>query len=146
LLAQEEVNMGVEDQAREDARAAVRRVVEALNRAWMEGRGDAVRNLLRDDVVFVQPGFGARVEGAAACVRTYVEFTKAAEVQGFAPAEMSIDLFGSTAMVSYRFGIHYVVGGQEYRESGRELLVLTATAGGWKVAWRTLLLDPPAAT
>lgn len=114
-------------------------VVHAVNDAWLEGRAEEMRPHLAHDVVFVQPGFEARVVGPDDVIASYQEFAALATLHGYNETEATVEDFGETAVVSYFFTIAYEMDGRQHRESGHDLFVLTRREGAWKVAWRTLV-------
>ena len=123
----------------------IRETVRGITAAWREGRLDDLSRFYRPDVVFVQPGLKARVEGREACVQSYREFLAMAIVHGYVEDEPLIDSFGETAIAATRFEIDYELATGRYQEAGQDVLVLTRDEDGWRVAWRTLISEPPAA-
>ena len=122
----------------------IRAVLTALTAAWRTGRTKDIAALLHPSVVFVRPGFAGRAEGRAACVATYEEFLSAALVLRYEEGEPSVDLFGDTAVASFRWEMAWEMGGQRSEEAGHDLYLLVRTEGHWLIAWRTLLPSPPA--
>ena len=115
-----------------------RGVIEHINGAWRAGRAEEAAPLFAADVVMVTPD-GGRVVGRDALVRSYVEFAAAAVIDEYAESEHSVDVFGDTAIVGYRWTMAWRAGGEAYRDRGRDLFVLARRNGGWQVVWRTLL-------
>jgi len=120
----------------------IKQVIERINRAWREGRFDEIGPCFHSRAVIVPPGFGGRVEGARACVKSYRDFTAAAKIQKCEERDFAVDTWGDTAVVSYRFEISYDMQGRRYDETGRDLMVLSRRDGRWRVVWRTLLSSP----
>jgi len=119
-------------------REAVREAIRRLNSAWREDRSDVLRELYHPQAVVVQPGFGSRLQGRDACVSSYLEFAASATVHDYEESEHTVDIWGETAVATYRFRIDYELGGGRYEEVGRDLLVFVKEAGKWQVVWRTL--------
>ena len=118
-------------------------LVRRSNRAWMAGAVHEVANLFDDAAVVIAPGFQGRVQGREAIVRSYEDFVHHARTQSFEELEHSVDVFGDTAVVTYRFSIRYTLNGQdgEQEETGQEVLVLRRGPSGWKAIWRTQVAD-----
>ncbi|MGO9831244.1 MAG: YybH family protein [Myxococcaceae bacterium] len=125
------------------ASLSIQAVLAALTKAWRTGRTKDIAALLHPSVVFVRPGFAGRAEGRAACVATYDEFLSSALVLRYEETEPSVDLFGDTAVASFRWEMAWETGGQRSEESGHDLYVLVRSEGRWLIAWRTLLASPP---
>ncbi len=126
----------------ESVSSPIRGVLAALTAAWRAGRTKDISALLHPSVVFVRPGFAGRAEGRAACVATYDEFLAAALVLRYEESEPTVDVFGDTAVASFRWEMAWEVGGQRSEESGHDLYVLVRAEGRWLIAWRTLLSAP----
>ncbi len=119
-------------------------LITAINAAWLEGRVEELREYFHDDIVFVPPGFEGRIEGKEKCVGSYHDFMSQAIVKDFKTAEPKVDVWGDTGVVSYPWEMAWEMGGQSYRESGHDLLVLARGAEGWRAVWRTALSSPNA--
>ncbi|MEW6283656.1 MAG: nuclear transport factor 2 family protein, partial [Candidatus Eremiobacterota bacterium] len=122
---------------KEADRVAVVMVLKSINRAWQEGRLDALTGHLHEDVVMVPPGFQGSVRGAEACRQSFEAFLAAAKTEKFEESDFQIDILGDTAVTSYRFDMTYSVGEQSFNEAGREIWVLVRLEGRWRAAWRT---------
>lgn len=120
--------------------AEPRAVVERINAAWRAGRAGESAALFHEDVVMLTPT-GQRIVGRDAMVRSYAEFTAAAAVDEYVESDHTVDEFGATAVVAYRWLMAWRAGGESYRERGRDIFVLARGAAGWQVVWRTLLSD-----
>jgi len=116
----------------------VEETVAALNRSWLEGRYEDLAGYFHPDVVFVPPGFTARLAGREACVQTYRDFGAAATVREFTPAPPQVDVWGDTAVAACPFSIVYELAGTTYHERGVDLLVFAREAGAWLVVYRSM--------
>ena len=116
------------------------RAVQAANAAWVAGRPQEVGRLFHPDVLVVTPDFRSRVVGRAGMVASFAEFVARAKIHAFEEHEHAVTLLpqaGGAAMVSYRFSIRYEMDGAIQDERGQEVLLLTPSAQGWQVVWRT---------
>lgn len=127
--------LGDERQAREQ----IWRVVAGINAAWTRGRWEELAPYLDDDVVIVQPGYQERTEGRAAAIASYREFVDRATVRDYHESDVSIRIWGETAVATYHFAIEYEMSGQTLHEVGYDTFVLHHRGGRWRVVWRTLL-------
>lgn len=126
--------LGDERQAREQ----IRRVVEGINQAWARGRPEEMAPYLDDDVVLVQPGFQERAEGRAAALASYRELVEQAATHDYGASDVSIRVWGDTAVATYRYAIDYERDGALYHDTGYDIVVLHHKGGRWRVVWRTL--------
>jgi hypothetical protein len=117
----------------------IRELLREINRSWLDGDFDALQKLLHEKVVTVRPGFGERAEGRESCIQSYKDFVRSAAVKRFDESDHQIDVCGTTAVATYRFDITYEMGGREFHEIGRDIVVLRLEGRGWQVVWRTLL-------
>jgi ketosteroid isomerase-like protein len=119
--------------------ATIGALISAINKAWTDGHPEALAQYFHDRMVIVAPGFRQRVEGSEACVRSYADFVGRTTIKGYSEEEAVIDLWGDTAVASYRFALAWEMDGQPYYEAGRDLFVLRRESGRWLVVWRTVL-------
>lgn len=117
----------------------VRDVIDLINRTWLKGDPADLERFFHPDVVIQPPGPGPRVHGRDPCIASYEAFAREAKVRRFEPETAEIDVFGDTAVATYRYRIVYEIGGRNYDENGGELLVFLREMDGWRVAWRTML-------
>jgi len=94
------------------------------------------------EAVIVAPGFRKRAQGRDECMQSYKDFVAATKVTDYQESDMTVDIWGDTAVASYHYEIAWEVKGQPYRDSGRDVFVLRREGGKWLVVWRTLV--PPA--
>lgn len=122
--------------------AEVRDALRHINAAWLEGRPDDLRPLFHDRMVIVD-GEGRRLGmGAEAAVESYRQFVTQATITRFDADEPSVDVFESTAVADSAFRIEYSIGGETYRDKGREVFVLAREGGRWLAVWRQLTGQP----
>ena len=114
-------------------------LIRRSNRAWTSGAAHEVASLFDEEAVVVAPGLQERVQGREAIVRSYQDYVHHARTHAFEEEEHQIDVFGDTAVATYRFSVRYTLNNEdeEREESGQETLVLRRGADGWKVIWRT---------
>jgi uncharacterized protein (TIGR02246 family) len=122
----------------------IRDLVTQINAAWTAGRPDDLASYLREDVVFVQPGFQVRTVGRDACVASYKEFLAQASVHTYEESDVTVDVYSNTAVLTYRFAITYSMEETRYADTGYDIFVFVREDGAWRAAWRTLAPDTPA--
>jgi uncharacterized protein (TIGR02246 family) len=123
-------------------REAVRSLIQRINDTWRQGHPEELAEYFHPDMVTVLPGFSGHVEGRAACVQSYVDFLGSATVHEYAESDHHIDVWGDTAVASYRFVMTWEMGGKHYREAGHDLFVFSREHGHWRAVWRTLQSAP----
>jgi Domain of unknown function (DUF4440) len=110
---------------------------EDMDRCWREGRFHDLDTFLADDVVIVAPDGKTRLEGIAAAVESYREFTVSSLVEHYITSGYVITHRGGTAVIEYRWEMAWTSAGVDYNDTGREVLVLALREGKWRVVWRT---------
>ena len=125
-----------------DEIVAIRALISAINKAWTDGRPEALAEYFHDRMVIVAPGFRQRVDGRDACVQSYADFVARATIKGYSEEEATVDLWGDTALATYRFALAWEMDDQPYYEAGRDLFVLQREHGRWQAVWRTILPAP----
>ena len=118
-------------------------LVRRSNRAWLAGAAHEVGSLFEEGAVLIAPRLQGRVDGREAIVRSYEDYVHHARTHAFEELEHQVDVFGDTAVATYRFSVRYTINGEEgeHDEVGQEILVFRRGPGGWKVVWRTQLID-----
>lgn len=91
----------------------------------------------------VLPDFQQRVQGRDACVASYVDFCSQAAISGLTLGEISVDVFGDTAVASYGYEISYELGGERFNDKGRDIFVFVRGNDGWQSVWRTMIISQP---
>lgn len=126
-----------------DEQMEIWNLIRESNRAWVAGACHELSSLFDERAVMVLPGFTGRLEGREAIVKSYAEFVAHARTHAFEELEHSVDVFGDVAMVAYRFSVRYTLLAEdkEQEDTGEEILALRRGPQGWKVLWRTQLLD-----
>lgn len=114
-------------------------LLSRINEAWLEGRTEGLNDCFHNDVVIKGPQLQEMARGREACVKSYEDFIRLAKVREFKASEPVIDVFGAVAVASCPWKINYRMNDRDFRESGRDLLVLTHQKGEWKVVWRAVL-------
>jgi len=130
-----------------DAASEVRRALGALSAAWQERRYDDLALLLADDMVFALPGFAGRLEGAVAVVASYREFMDRVTLTSYRESAHAVDVWGETAVASYRWEMAWLAGGVPNQEAGHDVFVFRRAAGSggiWRAVWRTMTFEPHA--
>jgi len=117
---------------------AVREVVRAINDHWAAKRYDEIGRLVLDEAVIAVPGFGSRICGRGEYVRSYRTYDETVETREFLAEDAEVDVMGDVAVAVSRFRVVYVIGKETHRETGHDILVLSRSNAGWKVAWRTM--------
>lgn len=124
----------------EGSRQDVQKLLAQLTAAWRTGDVRALEALVDERAVFVQPGFGDRLVGRAACVDGFRRFLQSTEVLDYSEDDVQIDAWADTAVATYRFRMASApAGGPVVRETGHDVLTLRRKAGRWVIVWRTVV-------
>lgn len=117
----------------------IRDLIDSINRTWLKGDPADLAVYFHPDVVVQPPGDAPRVHGLAPCIESYEAFVRDARIKQFTPGDAEIDVFGDTAIATYRYRVVYEMSARTHDETSGELLVLLREGDGWVVVWRTLL-------
>src|SRR5437868_11119135 len=122
-----------------DEQREIWELIRASNRAWTSGAPLDVARMFDEAAVMIAPQLASRIEGRDAIVQTYVDYSQHSRTDLFEEAEHSIDVFGDTAVATYRFRVRYRLHGDDSDrdEDGQEILVFRKSAEGWRAVWRT---------
>lgn len=123
---------------------AIAQLLTTINEAWRQGHHEQLGEIFAEHMVIEKPGFSGRIEGREACAQSYGHFMDNATVMHFETAEPAIDVWGDTALASYRFEIEYKAAGPVHRDAGRDVFLFVRQEGRWQAVWRTIIPFPPA--
>jgi ketosteroid isomerase-like protein len=112
------------------------RIVEAMDRCWLERRFDDLNAYLASDVLFVAPN-GSELRGAAGAIQSYREFLDRCTVEAYETTDWEASLHGGEAVVRYTWRMRWASGGSAQAATGQETLLLSKRPDGWRVASRT---------
>ena len=121
-------------------RQEIQELVEQLNNTWVSGSPEQLASFFREDITMVHPDFIQRTEGRDACIASYVDFCTQAKVNDFKMGETSIDVFGKTAVATYSYEISYEMGGEQFKDTGRDLFLFIRENDRWQAVWRTMII------
>jgi len=124
-------------------RETIAQILATINDAWRQGHPEELEQVFAEDMIIEKPGFNERIEGREACAKSYGHFMDHATVLHFEAEEPAVDVWGDTALASYRFEIEYKAAGPVHRDAGRDVFVFTRREGRWRAVWRTIVPLPP---
>jgi len=123
---------------------AVSALLERINAAWTSHNPEATAALLRnafaDDMVIRGPKFEEMARGRHACVASYLDFIRKAEVHAFHASKPIIDRAQESAIAAYGWSIDYTLDGTRYTEEGHDVFAFRLVDGRWIAFWRTMLM------
>lgn len=128
----------------EESSKQILNIIHQLNDAWATGHPEKLASLFREDIVMVHPDFTGRTEGRDACIASYAEFCSQATIHGVKIGEPGIEVFGDTAVSTYSYEVEYEMGGERFKDSGRDLFVFVREDDRWQAVWRTMIISQPA--
>ncbi len=116
-------------------------VLEAINRAWLEGRYDAIGDYVHEFVVLSPPS-AAPVLGR---MRSYKATPTSERRPLFIPSraqQPNVRAWGDTAVAECPYAVDYEIPTRRFKERGVDLLVFSRVNSQWLVVWRTLSSSP----
>src|SRR5512139_2087581 len=107
------------------AEREVWQTVQRMNQAWTSGRVDDLEEFFHPDMVAVTPTEPRRLEGRAACIASWRQFTERAVIHAWRELEPRVQIFGEAAVVSYGYELQCELRGRQVLLAGRDLMTLT---------------------
>lgn len=114
-------------------------VMQAINRAWVDGQPEEMEPHLHPDMVIVTSDVEYRADGRDACIASYKDFCDRAQIQEYREEKPNVDIFGEQAVVIYRFNITYKLEGEPHQDEGADIFVFKREQDQWLAIWRTLV-------
>lgn len=122
----------------EQTRDRIWQIIETINRIFMDGKGfDRIGPFFHDCVVMLPPGFNRRAEGKATCLRYYEDAGSQMVLHKLEGSDKHIDVWGNTAVVTYRYDCIWDYQGKTFKDNGYEILVFIKEDENWQITWRT---------
>ena len=128
----------LDDMAQREA-DEVRAVLDRISEAWRARRYEDLSQFFAQDMVLALPGKAVRVEGRDAIVASYREFMDRITVTSYREDQHSVDVWGATAIASFRWDMAWLAGNVPNHETGSDVFAFTHTDGRWLAVWRTML-------
>jgi general stress protein 26/ketosteroid isomerase-like protein len=123
-----------------DPKSEIITIIRSINEACVQGKDfDKLSRLFHEDVVMVHPGFSARATGRDMCLRSYEDACSQMTFERLEGSDEQIDVYGSTAVVAYKYDCVWEFQGKKHTGDGREILVFAKDGQKWQVVWRTLI-------
>ena len=116
-----------------DDQDEVWREVQALNLAWVRGDVDDLANWFHPNMVAITPSDHDRLLGQEACIESWRRFANAAKIESFMEIDPKVQIFGTTAVVTYYYDISCELDGTPRRLTGRDMFVLVKEDERWWV-------------
>jgi hypothetical protein len=116
----------------------IERLLKTINQSWLEGRWEDLEDSLHQDMVITAPGLKAGGRGREACIQSYRNFAARAEILDYRESDRAIDVWGDTAVASYRYEMSYRLSDQEHHDTGYDVFVFSRQEGKWRAVWRTI--------
>ncbi len=124
----------------DEAKDKILRTVEKINMTFKRGAGfKDLESCLHDDAVLALPGFVARVQGREACLKAYEDTCSQMKIETLDASDEHVDVFGSTAVVSYKYNCTWGYRDKRLDDEGHEIMVFIRDGQDWRMAWRTLI-------
>jgi len=121
------------------ARDRVWAIVKEFNEACVRGDGfERLASAVAEDIVFIPPGFAGRIQGRERLLGLFTETCSGVKIHEMKESAEQIDVFGDTAVVSYRYDTVWETRGRRNTQEGREILVFCRSDGAWRMCWRAI--------
>jgi len=121
----------VHNQFADPIKEQVWQTLQALNRAWTQGRPEDLVDYFHPNMVAITPTDRLRVEGGEACVAGWKAFADAAKIHYWREMQPDVRVFGDTAVVSYYYDMSFDMGGKTVHAEGRDMFVFVKENGKW---------------
>ena len=107
------------------------RTVQALNRAWTQGRVDELDGYFHDDIVVVTPTDRERLEGKKSCVASWRRFVDTAIIHEWTDRNPTVRLYADAAVVAYDYELACEIRGEPMALAGRDMFFMVRQGGRW---------------
>ena len=117
----------------------IRQTLNTLNRAWQDRKFDVLRDLLDENIVMKGPGLKELTRGREAAVQSYIDFMAQSKVVAYSETNHAVDVWDSTAVVTYDWTMSYEQKGKVSKENGHDMFVFIRAGSDWRAVLRLIL-------
>ncbi len=117
----------------------IRKAVEEINAAWLQGRTEDLTGRFHENIQMVAPGLQIIGQGRTAVIGSYADFVSRAQIHNFKTEKVQISVWGDTGVAGYGFEIDWEENGQRKTDLGKEVFFFRRESGLWLAVWRLML-------
>ena len=118
---------------------AVELLLKNINGVWKRGNFRELEKYFHINMVIEGPELQGRKEGRDQCVQHHEDFNQSVKFISSNESDYKIDVWGDTAIASYRFEVQFEADGHVRKESGHELYAFYREASDWKAVWNSIV-------
>ncbi len=96
-------------------------IIKNINKAWLEGRAEDLRNYFHEEIIMISPDFKSRLTGIGEIIKSYKGFYEKSKIYSFHESDFHIKVFDKTAITDYLYRIIYEINNKKYDGTGREI-------------------------
>ena len=117
-------------------------IIDRLRRLWLNGHIDEAEGFLDDGIVTYVPWSKRRIEGKRDFIRVFQDLRANFDIKRCDASDLQIAFHGGVSLAHCRLSIEYVRGKEHHTGSGLDFLVFAFREGAWRLARRSIVLDP----
>ena len=91
---------------------AIQQFIDRFNVSWTQNKLDEMALLLHERCIFVAPDLKSEISGRPACLQTFQEYFEVARTHVFEIRNISIQLWGDTAIARLEYIVEYEIKNQ----------------------------------
>ena len=115
-------------------------IVETMNQIIKDKKAfDRLSPFFHNSVIMPLPGINRRAEGKTTCLRYYEDACSQMVLHKLNSSDEQIDIWGNTAVVTYRYDCVWGYQGKTFTDDGYEISVFIKEGNDWQIIWRTLI-------
>lgn len=107
------------------------KTLRALNDSWTKGDGGNLKDYFHRDMVAITPMDRNRRVGQDECIAGWIGFINAANIKAWEEIDPQVQIFNSTAIVTYYYDMSYEMDGQIVNTGGRDMFTFVKEEGKW---------------
>ena len=115
-------------------------IIKNINKSWLEGRIEDLRNYFHKDIIMISPDFKSRLTGIDEIIKGYKDFYNSSKTFSFEESDFHIKIFDGTASADYFYHIVYEINNKKYDGTGREIWTFSKINNYWLAVWRFMAM------
>ena len=120
----------------------IHQIIKKINQSWLQGHPENLNQYFHDNMMIVSSEFKVMGAGKEVCVKSYTDFISQAVIKDYKESDPEIHVWENTATAFYEFEMTWEMGGESFKENGRDFFIFAHENDKWLAVWRMMFSSP----
>ena len=122
-----------------DDKVKIAEIITTLNQAVAKSDLSNLDMCFHENIKIIAHNLKILGDGKSVCIQSYIDFIKKAKIIQYTDRIDNVFVYENTAIVFYTYTMTWLMDGDSFTESGKELYVLTKENDKWLIILRKLI-------